>query len=77
MPLFRSKRNNKNKRWKNFAHYSSVTCNARKKIMTEERRKYRQLKQQPQLTVKQKKMYVLIILFQKAKNIEIKKFQLG
>ena len=57
----------------NFAKYCIVTFNARTKIITTKDKKYRQLTQLPQL---RRKMCLLMILFQKDKNIEIKEFQL-
>ena len=57
----------------NFAKYCIVTSNARTKIITTKDKKYRQVAQQPQL---RRKMYLLMIVFQKDKNIEIKEFQL-
>ena len=57
----------------NFAKYCIVTFNARTKIIITKDKKYRQLTQLPQL---RRKMCLLMILFQKDKNIEIKEFQL-
>ena len=61
------------KKKKKIAKYCIVTFNAKTKVMTKKDKTYSQIMHQPKLS---RKMYLLITLSQKDKNIAIKEFQL-